>query len=1184
MTPVRTRTNDRGCCYETGGVDPWENIECSHNLLCEANRKTNTVESQSIVSFLSYLHRLDVTLWAEGEQLGFEAPDHVLTKELLEEIKKRKPEILTLLRQTSRENRVSAKSLLNVERPSSIPLSYSQQRLWFLHQLDPDSSAYNLSRTLLLSGRLHVRALQRSLQDLINRHETLRTSFPIEEGHPVQAIKQESQLSWREEDVRELSDAEQESTVEALVQEEGRRPFNLVTGPLLRALLVQMKEEEHLLLLTMHHIISDGWSFGVLSRELCELYTAYLTQQPATLPDLPIQYADFSVWQRDRLQGAVLEEQLNYWGRQLADLVPLPLPTDRPRPSVQTFSGASHGQRISHDVTEQLGKISRQVDGTLANVLLSAFMILLSKYTGQTDIAVGSPIANRTRKEIEGLIGFFVNSLVMRVDLSGDPSFRTVVNQVKTTSLEAYDHQDLPFERLVEALQPDRDPSRNPLFQVMFAVQNAPFEGFTLPGLTVTPFASKIVQTRFDLECYIREIENGLTLLFVYNTDLFEEATIKQMGRHFHRLLEGVVRNPDQELSKLSLLDRHERHKHLVEWNNTATAYPQERTITDLFAEQVAVRPEAVAVVEGPNQLTYSQLNERATHCAHMLRAHGVGPEVCVGVCLERSLELVITILGIVKAGGAYVPVDPQIPPDRGAFMLQDANCKVLVIEEGLRGTIGPGWAGTVVPFDQKTVDLGWHQTTPLEAVTRPDNLAYVMYTSGSTGHPKGITIPHRGVVRLVLDTDYVELTSEDRLAQVAPVAFDAATFEIWGALLNGGQVVVLPKTVVLAPSEFQRAVRQYDISTIFVTTALVNHIAQAVPSTFHGVRQVLFGGEAVDPKWIRVLTENGSPRRFLHVYGPTENTTFSTWHRIETIPDNAPTIPIGRPIANTQGYIVDIRQHPVPKGVYGELLLGGDGLARGYLNRPGLTAEKFIPDSWRGKPGGRLYRTGDLVRSLSTGAIEFKGRRDHQIKLRGHRIELGEIEAKLSQHPDVQAGVVMCREDGPGDKELVAYVVGDQSLVKAQVFRDYLKQRLPSYMVPTVFMRIEAIPLTSNGKVDKRALPAPTEADRTQGVAYVPPSGEIQEQIAEIWQDVLKVEKVGRQDNFFEVGGHSLLATQVVSRLREQFKVEMKLAIFFEVPTVEQLAQSIETLRWTTTGKPVTTSPGMSDREEGTF
>ncbi len=1494
-----------------------------------------------------------------------------------------------------------SKSFLKVARPSSIPLSYSQQRLWFLHQLDPDSSAYNLSRTLLLSGRLHVRALQRSLQDLINRHETLRTSFPIEEGHPVQGIKQESQLSWREEDVQELSDAEQESTVEALVQEEGRRPFNLVTGPLLRALLVQMKEEEHLLLLTMHHIISDGWSFGVLSRELCEFYTAYLTQQPATLPDLPIQYADFSVWQRDRLQGAVLEEQLNYWGRQLADLVPLPLPTDRPRPSVQTFSGASHGQRISQDVTEQLGKISRQVDGTLANVLLSAFMVLLGKYSGQTDIAVGSPIANRTRKEIEGLIGFFVNSLVMRVDLSGDPSFRTLVNRVKTTSLEAYDHQDLPFERLVEALQPDRDPGRNPLFQVMFAVQNAPFEGFTLPGLTVTPFASKIVQTRFDLECYIREIENGLTLLFVYNTDLFDAGTIARMSQHFQRIMEEIGRNPEKRLSEFSLLDERDQRIQLVDWNETVTAYPLETTVPSFFETHMITRPEATAVVYGEAQVTYGELNRRANRLAHYLRRQGVGLEERVGVCLERGLDFIVSLVAILKAGAAYVPIDPSHPEQQIAHLFRDANARIVLTQSSLLDRVRDSVKVPIV------LDKSWHRISQ-ESGTSPvvdlssENLAYVIYTSGSTGRPKGVQLCHRNLMNLVRwHQNVFELQATDRMTHLAGVAFDASVWEIWPALLAGASVVVPDnEDLRLQPDLLQEWFVVYQVTISFLPTALAEQALTLSWPKQSPLRTMLTGGDRLHNYPPPTL-----PFSLINNYGPTENTVVATSTKLSPFSTQKPNLPtIGRPIHNTQVYILDKAGHPVPIGVKDEIYIGGAGLARGYLNQAKLTSEKFVPHPYSSKGGTRLYKTGDLARYRPNGSIEFMGRRDHQVKVRGYRIELGEIEAALTLHPAVQEAVVLCREDRPREKALVAYVVPDtdqavaltdatqqqdwqaehldtwqtlyedtygagvaqsdpllnltgwnssytgaanpteemqewvattvqriqglqpqrvleigcgtglllyrlapsceryvgtdfsavalgalrqdlasrvdlkhveleqrladdlqgfspgsfdtviinsvtqyfpnmeylakvlkgvMSLVQTgghlfvgdvrslpllpafhasiQLFkaegslsigefaqqihqgqereeelvidpaffaeiaeqggrqirvevlwkqgqahneltrfrydvvmqvepreeavpiewhdwmsqgikvadlpswleaqsgaviglrnipnariqteihllellgqlstpdtvaelrqmlgegngegvepqelwnvvpsahcwcevgdsghdapgrmsavwhrqtpghrpcvlpwqrrstaseavweaygtnplkgkmvktviskiRSVLETQVPEYMLPSAYVLLDQIPLTANGKVNRRMLPAPDGTRTHLKAPYVAPRTPIEETVAAIWREVLGIEQVGVKDDFFKLGGHSLLATQVVSRIRQQYQVEMRLVIFFEVPTVEQLAQSIETLRWTTNGKTVTTSPGMSDREDGTF
>jgi amino acid adenylation domain-containing protein len=910
--------------------------------------------------------------------------------------------------------------------------------------------------------------------------------------------------------------------------------------------------------LTLHHIISDDWSMGVFIHELSALYQAFATGRPSPLAALPIQYADFAAWQRGWLQGAVLEGQLGYWQEQLAGAPGLlELPTDRPRPAVQGFRGASVAFALEAELTQGLKVLSHRAGVTLFMTLLGAFMVVLARYSRQEDIVVGSPIANRTHSQTEGLIGFFVNTLVLRVDLAGDPPVEELLRRVRRVALEAYAHQEVPFERVVEALQPERSLSHSPLFQVLFALQTAPVGELVLPGLSLSPMPLESVTAKFDLSLMLSETEGGLVGVWEYSTDLFEAATIERLGAHFETLLEGIVADPQRRLSELPLLPETEWQQVVVEWNATETAYPKERCIHQLFEAQVERIPEAVAVVFEEHGLSYRALDRRANQLAHHLQGLGVGPEVLVGVCLERSVEMVVGLLGILKAGGAYVPLDPAYPPERLAFMLEDARLKVLLTQRALRERL-PEHQAQVVCLDSEWERLSQApEGNPRSPVT-PTNLAYVMYTSGSTGTPKGISIPHRAISRLVFNTNYIQLEPTDSVAQASNSSFDAATFEFWGALLHGAQLVGISKEVTLSLQDFAAQLQEEGISALFLTTALFNQLAREVPEAFRSVRHLMFGGEAVDPQWVREILKNDPPERLLHVYGPTESTTFATWYLVQEVPEGATTVPIGRPIANTQVYILDRQLRPVPIGVPGELYIGGDGLARDYFHRPDLTAEKFLPHPFSGEPGGRLYKTGDLVRYLPEGSLEFLGRLDHQVKVRGFRIELGEIEACLGGHPGVREVVVLAREDSPGEKRLVAYVVGKEGLAPSvSELRGFLKERLPEYMVPSAFVGLPALPLTPNGKVDRKALPAPEGRGVAEG--YVPPCTPTEELLAGIWAEVLRQERVGRHDNFFALGGHSLVATQVIAQLSQVFPVKLPIHTLFAGPTVAELAEAVE-------------------------
>jgi len=914
----------------------------------------------------------------------------------------------------------------------------------------------------------------------------------------------------------------------------------------------------------VHHIVFDGWSEGVLFRELSEIYATLSIGQPLRLANLPLQYGDYAKWQRQAFHGERLDAQLSYWKKQLDNISTLNLPTDLPRQAVQMRSGARRYFALSEKLSSELKKLSRDQGVTLFMTLLAAYQTLLHRYSQQTDIAIGSPVAGRNRKEFDQLIGFFLNMLVLRLDLLGNPTFTETMRRAREVCLGALSHQELPFEKLVEEIHPDREMGQNPLFQVTFAFQNTPRVSLRLP-ITVEEVEVETGIARFDLHLFIEEVNGYLKGYFDYDSNLFHAATIECMVGHFQTLLEGIIGNPEQLISELPLLTDAEKHQLLIEWNNTKTDYPKEDCIHQLLEAQVEFNPNAVAVVYGNDHLTYGDLNALANRVARRLRAARVGPDVLVGVCVERSPELVVGILAVLKAGGAYVPLDPSYPKERLAFMLRDADVAVLLTQKHLFTQLPESNSAMIYLDidDLKDSSDGTANDANLESETNPDHLAYVIYTSGSTGEPKGVAVSHRAINRLVINTDYVQITPADVFAQVSNISFDAATFEIWGALLNGARLIMIPNENVLSPQIMSEAIESHGVTTLFLTTALFNLMVEQTPSALGKLRYLLFGGEAGNPDKVRKLLSEMPPEHLLHVYGPTESTTFTSWYRVQKVEAEATTVPIGRPIANTEIYILDSHRNPVSIGVSGEIYIGGDGLAREYLNQPQLTAEKFITHSFDGEPAKRLYQTGDRARYLPDGNIEFLGRVDDQVKIRGYRIELGEIESVLRGYPEVRQCAVAAREDTPGDKRLIGYVVmRPDAQAKLDDMRGFLKQKLPLYMIPSVLLQLDELPLSPNGKVDRKALPAPDGSRPELEKAYMPPRTPIEQTLVEIWREILRLERVGIHDNFFELGGHSLLATKVISRVRDALKIDLPLRILFEMPTIQGLAQNMHSGR----------------------
>jgi amino acid adenylation domain-containing protein len=1063
-------------------------------------------------------------------------------------------------------DRPTAPPLAALPREGAPPLSFAQERLWFLDQLEPGSPAYNLPAAFDLLGTLDRKAFASSLAAIVNRHETLRTTFSWTEGQPVPVIVPESPCSSvpvPQVDLTDLPHNAQAPELSRLTRDEARRPFDLTRGPLLRVVLLALGGERHRALFNMHHIVSDGWSVGVLVEELGALYRAHVDGNPApagVLPVLPIQYADFAAWQRRWLSGAVLAGEIAWWRETLAGLPPLDLPTDHPRPRERTGRGAVRPVRLSPARAEALARLSRAAGGTLFMTLLAGFSALLARITGQDDLAVGSPIANRTHRESEGLIGFFVNTLVLRSDLRGDPEFRQLLERARRTTLAAYAHQDLPFEKVVEAVSPERDPGRTPVFQVLFALQNAPRRSLDLPGLELRRVEIPDESAKFDLTLNLAATDEGLAGIWEYSTDLFEAATVARLTDCLGELLAGAAAAPEARLWDLPLLTAVERRQ-LEEWRGETTTYPRESTVHELFREQARHAPDAVALVAAETVLSYGALDRGVERLASSLAALGVGvtpPETPVGVCLTSPLDRVVVMLAILTAGGAFVPLDAALPRERLAFLLADTAAPIVVTDESRRDLLPepPQIAATVLCLDRAE---DWIAVSPRPGKAHPESLAYIMYTSGSTGTPKGVAVTHRGIVRLVRGTDCAPLGSADRVAQLANTAFDATTWEIWGALLNGSALVLVERDVALSPRRLAAHLAEQQVTALFLTTALLNQVAGEEPAAFHPLAWVLFGGEAADPERVRRVLRAGGPGRLIHVYGPTENTTFSTWHPVSRLPAGATTVAIGTALANSTIEILDRGGRPAPAGIPGELVVGGDGLARGYVGRPELTAERFVP-SPSGPPGSRLYRTGDLVRFNPDGGLDFLGRIDGQVKIRGFRIEPGEIEVALATHPGVGQAAVVVREEG-GEKRLFAYVSSRPGSEPPAIpeLRAHLRERLPEYMVPAGFLVLSELPLNSNGKVDRRALPVFEIAAAARPVSL--PRTPAEEVMAGIWAEVLGIDaaRIDLRDSFFELGGHSLLATRLISRVREAFGVELPVKAVFDAPTVAGLAARAE-------------------------
>ena len=1043
--------------------------------------------------------------------------------------------------------------------PRTSPLSFAQQRLWFLDQVEPDSPLYNMQGVTRFVGALNLPALEQALNRVVARHESLRTRFAANDGQPVQVIDDSVSLGLPLEDLSELSAADRETALERLIEEEMNRPFHLAADRLLRAKLAKLAGDEHVLIVTMHHIVSDEWSFRVFHREWTHYYSGLVEGNLEELPELPIQYSDYVYWQRQWLQGEVLEEQLGFWKELLSGHPPgVELPTDHPRRPEPSPRGALAWRGVDQALTTKLKDLARDEGATLFMVLLAAFKTLLHRYTRQDDIIVGSAVAGRNQVETEDLIGFFVNTLPLRSRIRGTMPFREFLAQVREMALAAYSHQEVPFDKVVEALQPERSVNSIPFLKVMFLIQHGQRGEAELPGLKIEFLEPGVGPAKFDLTLAVHEHQPEMTVMAQYSPDLFEAATVERFLGHYTMLLQQIVECPSRSLAELPLMDQDERRQLLVEWNQTRREYPRDACVHELFEEQARRQPRAVAVEFGGAKLSYQALNQRANRLARRLQRAGVAPGTMVGFGAERSLEMVVGLLAILKAGAAYAPLDPSLPAQRLQEMLADLNSPVLLLTRaGLSERLpddGEGNGGPLpcICLDTERTSLRQESDANLELPAAADQTAYVSFTSGSTGRPKGVCVPHRSMVRLVRGADYLHFAPTEVFLQLAPLAFDASTFEIWGCLLNGARLVVFPPhTPSLA--ELTDLMQRHRITTAWFTSGLFHQIVDGAPEILKGLRQVIVGGDVLSPPHVERALPWLSSGVLLNGYGPTENGTFTTFYRIPTPFDVSRSVPIGKPLANTRCYVLDDLLQLVPIGVPGELHTGGDGLSSGYLNAPELTQEKFVANPF--VSGERLYKTGDLVRYRADGNLEFLGRTNNQVKVRGFRVELGEIESALLAHPRVRQCVVIARPDAAGTKQLIAYIVPrDQPAPTAQVLQQLLRQRLPEYMIPPFIVALDELPLTANGKIDRQALPEP-ESRSALTAAMTEPRDEIERRLRAIWEEVLAVRPIGIHDKFFSLGGHSLLAVRLLSLVAKVFDRNLKVSVLFQNPTIAGLA-----------------------------
>ncbi|MHC5597801.1 MAG: non-ribosomal peptide synthetase [Nostoc sp.] len=1103
-------------------------------------------QNQQVVSLILRLQNMGCRIWAEDDKLRLRTTKNALTSELKQEIQANKADILAFLNSV-KATTVMAEEIPTLPDDAPKPLSFAQQRLWLLAQLQGSSASYNMPIALQLDGNLNLDALHSSLAYLLNRHESLRMYFPTVAGHPQIAIQNLDDIEvLTVQDWRNLDEHPQSPTVQRFIDAHAQEPFDLNTSPLFQAKLLQLKGHKYVLLINMHHIISDGWSMGVFVRELRQVYTAFAQSETPNLPSLPIKYSDYANWQRNWLQGEVLETQINYWKNQLRDAPPLlELPTDYPRPALQSYRGDRDRYSLPPDLTLAIKTLSQQQGASLFMTLLAAFSILLSRYSRQDDLCIGSPIANRTHSHTEGLIGFFVNTLILRNQINPQQSFIEFLQQTRQTCLDAYSHQDIPFEYLVEQLQPERSMSHNPLFQVMLALENNQSPDLSLPGLEIEWLPLTYPFAKFDLTLLVIESDNQLNLTWEYATDLFEKSTIQRMAEQFEVLLQGIVDNSGQAINTLPLMTAPELLQ-LQRWNQTQTDYPHDKTLVEIFEQQVAKNPDNIALVFESQSLTYQQLNQKANQLAHyLIQNYQIQPETLIGICIERSLEMIIGLLGILKTGGAYLPIDHNYPQERIGLMLEDSGISVLLTQSFLKDQLpldNLKKPCQVIYLDEENFTEALKENPSFQST--PNDLAYVIYTSGSTGRPKGVMIEHGGLVNLTLAIDKaLQIQPQSRLLQFASFSFDASIWEIATALTAGACLYLAKKETLLPSQVLVNFLANHKISHITLPPSVLSLLPQAA---LPHCQTIVVAGEACP---IELVGQWAIGRSFFNGYGPTESTICAS---IALCHPNGKKPPIGQPLSNIRIYILDAHNQPLPPGIPGELCIAGVGLARGYLNRPDLTAEKFIKIELFGKTE-RIYKTGDLARWKFDGNIEYLGRIDDQIKLRGFRIELGEIESILLQHPSVKEAIVTLYKT-ESNQSLIAYLTGITNDLSTQL-KNHLKSRLPDYMIPAQIIILDELPLTANGKIDRKALPIPNSV--IEGF-YESPRNEVEEQLVQVWSAVLQRQEIGIHDNFFDLGGHSLLAIKLLNNIQQVFDQQLSLSSLFQNPTIAQLSEQL--------------------------
>jgi amino acid adenylation domain-containing protein len=1107
---------------------------------------------------LSYLEKQDVKLWVkENGKLGYSAPKGVLTKTILQNLAAHKLEIITTIK--NKGNAYEAIPLLS--RTIHPVLSFSQKRLWFLDKLEGQAHTYKILLCLKALGNINIRALEKALNQIIRRHEVLRTVFKESEDNnePFQVILPELNVKLRLTDLSEVSKKVRDERARKTVYEEAIQPFDLSKGPLIRVSLTRLEKDEHILLFAIHHIVFDVWSINVFFKELSTFYKEIIADIPSVLPLPEVQYADFSQWQKNRIEGEAGESHLTFWKKHLQDAPPFTeIPLDHPRASVQTFAGERIHFEIDAELSKRIIQLSRKNNTSLFMSLYAVFAIQLFKYTGKKDIVIGTPVTNRNHKQLEPLIGFFLNTLALRFRLTEDLSFTDFLKHVKETVLKAQHHQEFPFEKLVDELNIERSLSHNPLFQIMFVFQNLSYESVDLQGLSCTPFDFGFCVSMFDLTLHTMDKGDKIAGFFQYNTDLFNSDTINRMIGHFQMLIKGVVKNPSEKISRLQLLTQIEQHRILVAFNDTQINYSKSKCIHHLFEEQVEKTPDAIALVFGKEHLTYRELNINANQIAHFLKNFGMEPGMLVGICAEPSAKMIAGLLGILKAGGIYVPLDPNYPEERLAFMMEDANLSVLLTQGCLRDNTKT----RVVCLDSNWDTVESSSTINPDTPLSQNDLAYLIYTSGSTGKPKGVLTEHGALTHHIRHiVDIYQMNEDDNVFLFASPSFDVSLEQIFSALITGASLILRDDKQLWSVQTFAEKVSEYIITVVDLPPSYFHQLLkswQNIPPAFlkNQLRLIIIGGEKIQPATIRLWNNLADvSARLLNEYGPTEATITTTvfdltHHEIKDIHQN---LPIGKPIAGRKIYILDQDLQAVPEGIPGELYIGGAALARGYLNCPELTAEKFIANPFE-EAGSRMYKTGDLARWLPDGNIEFIGRMDQQVKIRGYRIELGEIETILSAHPSVKENTVLVKENKNGDKFIAAYVIVNEVETKnVSDYRDYLKKKLPDYMIPSVFMFIEDFPLTPNGKIDTKALPEPGRAKGAK--TYVAPRNTMEMLLVKLWEDILDIFPVGITDDFFESGGHSLLAVKLVSAINKKFNANLPLSVLFLSKTIESLA-----------------------------